>query len=312
MAEKKLPDIIVNRASVDLSDSSKNKLPDMMNAEAIGASGSTPAATSPKRRFHRAAMQILSQVVQERLLGEDKPDSIVVTEDHRHTKTSSQASTKSETPQKKPAKRHSFASIARIYSLKRMSKLPGARSQGMGKNSLLNQSINEEGFELPVNPRFCATLSPEAQYAMMKCYDDILVENLKQSFPETKDLSPRVKTPLNSKVRLPEDTKDIKDPKKATPMNKAPKQHMDNLLPSTPLSQPNATIGKNKTAPPKETQLRITGRFERAMDILDTLRESEGQLVTSRRHKSKDIKPLRHYNAWSNGWTKEFKFDSKT
>nr|KAG5711650.1 hypothetical protein BaRGS_016832 [Batillaria attramentaria] len=49
--------------------------------------------------------------------------------------------------------------------------------------------------ELPRNPRFSSFMSPEAQYAMMKGYEDKLYEDLAGSFPESALSLKRNRTP---------------------------------------------------------------------------------------------------------------------
>lgn len=50
--------------------------------------------------------------------------------------------------------------------------------------------------ELPKEPRFASTLSAEAQYAMMKGYEDVVYRNMCTQFPDTAHLLRRNKTPV--------------------------------------------------------------------------------------------------------------------
>ena len=61
---------------------------------------------------------------------------------------------------------------------------------------------------------------------------------------------------------------------------------------------------------PRDKQLQLSYRFQTAMDILDAVRDSNGELITSSRGvKLAEIRPLRNYNRWSKGWSKEFQFE---
>ena len=78
-----------------------------------------------------------------------------------------------------------LASIARLMKFRRMS----GQSKGTSKRrsssvSTSNMSVlpEDELTDLPINPRFCATLSPEAQYAMLRGYEDVIIESLIQVF----------------------------------------------------------------------------------------------------------------------------------
>ena len=63
--------------------------------------------------------------------------------------------------------------------------------------------------ELPKEPRFASTLSVEAQYAMMKGYEDVVYGYLSRSYPEYRPLLRRNRTPLTGvKVKVPDVTED--------------------------------------------------------------------------------------------------------
>ena len=72
---------------------------------------------------------------------------------------------------------------------RRRSKTPGE----------IDEDITEESFEikeLPKEARFGSTLSTEAQYAMLKGYEDVVYRNLCNQFPEQVHLLRRNKTPV--------------------------------------------------------------------------------------------------------------------
>ncbi|CAL1537917.1 unnamed protein product [Lymnaea stagnalis] len=51
---------------------------------------------------------------------------------------------------------------------------------------------------LPKTPRFSSFMSPEAQYAMMKGYEDVIADKLSTKYPEYNDMIKRNKTPHHS------------------------------------------------------------------------------------------------------------------
>ena len=59
----------------------------------------------------------------------------------------------------------------------------------------------------------------------------------------------------------------------------------------------------------EDRKIRITYRFNTAMDILDTVRKSNGHTVVSPRIEDNVIVPCRNYNQWTKEWCKEFQFD---
>ena len=58
----------------------------------------------------------------------------------------------------------------------------------------------------------------------------------------------------------------------------------------------------------KDKQIRLTCRFQKAMDILDSIKISKGLPVTSQKDSRRVRNPLKVYNTWSQGWSREFKF----
>ena len=62
------------------------------------------------------------------------------------------------------------------------------------------------------------------------------------------------------------------------------------------------------TAAQNDKQIRMTCCFQKAMAILDTIRKSQGLLVTSPRERKLFRNPLKVYNRWSQVWSREFKF----
>ena len=214
-----------------------------------------------------------------------------------------------------------FASLVRLARFRKMS---------MSKRSDADDTIQEEEQEeeeevLPAKPRFCATMSPEAQYAMLKGYEDMLLTTLQTKVrADRREALYRVRTPHKQvrSLHLAEQQDEQNTPQSLTPREIGQYQSQSTKMPT--ISNNYSTTGLTRTASisghlnrdqkaiPKDKQLRLTSRFERAQDILDTVRLSQGSLVTSPRalHKvqgKKEKKPLDYYNAWSHAWAKEFK-----
>jgi hypothetical protein len=167
------------------------------------------------------------------------------------------------------------------------------------------EETKEPDIDLPAHPRFCATLSLEAQYAMMKGYEDLLLTNLKENYPERAVFLPRTRTPTTTTKKIVDTDSDDSETEKLAALN------LGSLVPVTNNEQVVAvTKHKPKDKGPKKKQLVITYRFQSAMDILDTIRDKNGHLVTSPRLKEKTLNPLDSYSSWKITWSKEFKFKS--
>lgn len=231
-------------------------------------------------------------------------------------------------------------------------------------------TISDEVFEIkemPKEPRFASTLSPEAQYATMKGYEDVVYQNLCQLYPENLLKMRRNKTPLpgvmisiSNENSTPEaqNMKYIDMSKKgpqgtsvtkfeslelssstATPNVQpikllSPRNADENLQSSAQLSpritddnvqrskvlfprktdensltQPENAQAKNLDllTPSKEKQLVLTYRYQRAMDLLDVLRRSQGSYTLSpRKSLDEKVEPLQEYNNWAYVWTHHF------
>ena len=58
----------------------------------------------------------------------------------------------------------------------------------------------------------------------------------------------------------------------------------------------------------KDKEIRMTCCFQKAMAIVDTIRTSQGLMVTSPRERKLFRNPVKVYNRWSQVWSKEFQF----
>lgn len=180
--------------------------------------------------------------------------------------------------------------------------------------------------ELPKKPRFSTFMSPEAQFAMMKGYEDNVYGKISRSHPESKPFLRRNKTP-----EQPIDIKDVKRPaiSRQQSLLDVRKSPFSPLFSSTPRSSSESentrrphtahrirSFSRSQSLPtfvPKEKQLVMTYRLQSAMDMLDTLRTRDGENPLSPRIKSAKsvIKPV-EFNQWTQAWSKEFQLASKT
>lgn len=112
------------------------------------------------------------------------------------------------------ARRISFGTLgSRISAMIRAKNAFGSlRGRRKSKeDSSLELELNPVSFEikeLPKEPRFASTLSAEAQYAMMKGYEDAVYNSLCTQFPESTHLLRRNKTPVTGIAVKISDCKD--------------------------------------------------------------------------------------------------------
>ncbi|KAK3086498.1 hypothetical protein FSP39_019283 [Pinctada imbricata] len=203
------------------------------------------------------------------------------------------------------------------------------------KNS--NSSENQTGSditvikELPSTPRFSSTLSPEAQFALMKGYEDTVYGYLCTSYPEHKNVLRRTRTPKNS-IDIKDVPREVNTPVKDGNLLRAespfyqPTERSGQNSPTSvilPLSRStslstirpgtgqSSKLSRTQSQPvlvPYHKQLVLTHRLQSAMDILDTVRGNMGMHAISPRIQtnSQDSNPVQDYNSWIRVWNTEF------
>ncbi|ELT93455.1 hypothetical protein CAPTEDRAFT_191414 [Capitella teleta] len=310
-------------------------------------------STPRKGKFGRVAMKVLSDIVVKRetcVIPEKNEDEVDEVEEELKvvpplklsqrgpsvSRRSSRHTVANLTSSRKPSivgKGHKGMNFASLVRLAKYRKLTSGGRSSRCSSSRVSSPITEEEDTLPETPRFCATLSPEAQFAMMKGYEDELLRHLKSQV-KSKDMLFRVKTPLNrvSAIQLanlgrdpPETTKSeghpIRRPSNKTankidlnmPMRSRTYDSQSCLLKSkSKLSPRPHTVSETISTIPKEKQLQLSVRFQKAMDILDNLKQSQGLPVISTKNKKTIDNPLATYNTWSQGWCREFQFQYNT
>ncbi len=161
--------------------------------------------------------------------------------------------------------------------------------------------------EMPEKPRFCATLSTEAQYAIFKGYEDVLVDKISSSLTPTENIMPYIK-------RIPSATSKTNSNKSWLPVlenrpNIALVSSSNSMNAETDVGQ-EATSARLKRV---RDQRYMSTHFKQAMNILDEVKRyssvetstavtSEGNIVTVQNN------ICRQYHAWSKRWAKHFEF----
>lgn len=145
--------------------------------------------------------------------------------------------------------------------------------------------------ELPPKPCFASTLSPEAQYAMMKGYEDIVYSNLCHQFPEYRPMLRRNRTPMHG-INVKRNTFDKTDGSKPSDfcdvLDGSPRQHTWKLvgdrrtsLTSTKLHSTNDTLELDGNAVPAATSTPMPGEASRD-DQTPTPRSETRNMQTSK------------------------------
>lgn len=201
---------------------------------------------------------------------------------------------------------------------------------------------------LPKEPRFSSSMSPAAQFAFMKGYEDTIYENLCKNYPSSKLFLKRSKTPPRATIdindvskllqaTIPEDNQDDIEKsetneetnlKKYAETRQAHREKRIRICslnsepgpdPSRRLSERRSTLVRTKSMPvvvrhvPHEKRLILSHRLQSAMDILDTVRGNLGQNPLSPRinRYPRQIQPVSDFNQWSSIWSNEFKINRK-
>ena len=102
----------------------------------------------------------------------------------------------------------------------------------------VEKNADKEIKELPKQPRFASTLSAEAQYAIMKGYEDVVHNYLCNTYPEYRNLLRRSRTPQGGvKVKPGEKEKEKKNGEAADGNDEVDGQgeHQNEVVTSTPL-----------------------------------------------------------------------------
>ena len=217
----------------------------------------------------------------------------------RQTRVYSQDSQK-----KRPVKKRKL-SLATVVNMAQFRKIYVSRlmAQASDQPSPVPESYQIQAPEpLPDRPRFIATLSPEAQFSALKAYEDVLVDKLRNSFPEQRNNLYRVRTASSKRVSFPlESTDQDQGSRNATGTQN-----------SNDVTSLSTSAKTHHQGDDMRLKRRLTVRFQVGMDILDNLKSSQGLLITSPRIMSREhIEPVTSYNKWIHNWANEFSLNEK-
>ena len=164
--------------------------------------------------------------------------------------------------------------------------------------------------EMPEKPRFCATLSAEAQYAIFKGYEDVLVDKISSSLTTDKNIVDIKRIP--SAVGKPK-----------TDSDRCSLPILENQPNIVLVASPKAkeAAGNNDTEDATSARLKrdrdqryMSAHFKQGMNILDELKrhnaiepsaglnpaDSNGVILQNSIYKQ--------YHSWSQQWAKHFEF----
>lgn len=174
--------------------------------------------------------------------------------------------------------------------------------------------LQETEYEIviPEKPRFCATLSTEAQYAIFKGYEDALVHKISTSLPSNKDRV-SIKRAPSAKAETR-----VRESEKVSPFTILENKPTIALVSS--LKEPGKYfLENNERAWGEEDRDRryMTAQFEKAMNLLDEITRNSyiEQAAAGTEQHERGLKcevtlekNIKQYNAWSKQWTKHFEF----
>lgn len=176
----------------------------------------------------------------------------------------------------------------------------GALVKAKTLQNKVKKKVNEAGNseKLPERVRFGATLSTEGQYALLKCYEDLIIKEMDVAVP-------RSDTP--SRVTPRETTKLTKAPVKNSPIT--PRERSQSLYPEGPqLTRASPKFDKSirRMSLPTDLpsrELKVTYRLEKGQQLLDESRLKKKSI-------SEDAcKSRQKFNLWSTTWSREFHVD---
>lgn len=251
--------------------------------------------------FNKAALTVLTQVIKDKTSTEELTNNL---DDTESTSTSTSTKTRS-TNKSKSSNR--FASFVRMTQVR----------QHLNRRKQ-KPTIKVEPLKLPPRPRFCSLLSPEAQYAMLKGYEDVIIDELQTKYEAPILL--RVETPNDTAILIANENVESDE----NVMVAATQMNMPSTITSPAiLSHPSTLISTQLLAPSEpavmklppisrsasydkrscyseyDRQLRLSCHVNTAMGILDDIKKKDQPTIGNVSNK---------YNSWSRTWSKEFQF----
>jgi hypothetical protein len=143
------------------------------------------------------------------------------------------------------------------------------------------------------NLKFGSSLSEDGNYTMLKCYEDMLSQDIRKMYPKTDEMT---RTKTSTFIRLPRKFDS--------------KKHMDFVDNQAKLQQ--LSTAKNsevELAELKKHRIRVSRQLEKAMVITDKIKQRKGELVTSADGKNVSFghnNIINAYEMWTTNWKKMF------
>ena len=176
------------------------------------------------------------------------------------------------------------------------------KASGGGIDTLPEVDYEEE---MPDKPRFCATLSTEAQYAIFKGYEDVLVDKISSSLTPSKNAVHIRRIPSAA----PKTSKSSSLPILETRPNIV-------LISSLSSKDDKSDIVEDVTSARLKRfrdQRYMSTHFKQAMNILDELKRHSSEEMSTIVKAENNIGTTqnnicRQYHAWSQRWAKHFQY----
>ena len=172
--------------------------------------------------------------------------------------------------------------------------------QANKNNDQEGDSFNESKDELDhsmsrsVKLKFGSSLSEDGNYTMLKCYEDMLCNEIKHIYPKINS-NEFSRTKTSAFIRLP---RKFKPPKK--------EEEQSNLN-FKAFSNTKDPLDDDQKVEMKKHKLRVSKQLEKAMLITDKIKQKKGFLITAAAPKSENIHNIVNaFEDWTSNWKKIF------
>ena len=146
-----------------------------------------------------------------------------------------------------------------------------------------------------VKLKFGSSLSEDGNYTMLKCYEDMLCNEIQKIQPKL-NTNQIARTKTSAFIRIP---------RKFNSPVKVNEERKINL--NKNLNEENLDKEKLEKVEVKKHKIRVSKQLERAMLITDRIKQKKGQLVTAVKPKSENVHSIVNaYEMWTNSWKKIF------
>lgn len=145
--------------------------------------------------------------------------------------------------------------------------------------------------------KFGSSLSEDGNYTMLKCYEDMLCNDIQNIYPKI-NTNQIVRTKTSAFIRLPRKFKEQK---------KVEGERRININKSLNVETEKNEREKLDKLEIKKHKIRVSKQLERAMILTDKIRQKKGQLVTLKPPKSENVNNIVNaYQLWTSNWKKIF------